>query len=99
MKKEKIIKNPTLTITPFANESESFEVDGLTIENRIDRISIYGEMDITLDEAGRSNALILFNNLSAILNIMDYRKEQGLLPAKIELAEPVEVVNPFGMPA
>jgi hypothetical protein len=29
---------------PYANESEVVQIEGLTIENRMDRISIYGEM-------------------------------------------------------
>ena len=30
-------------ITPFANEADALAIGGLSIENRLDRISIYGK--------------------------------------------------------
>ena len=36
------------TISPFTNESESLGIADLTIENRTDRISIYGSIDLHL---------------------------------------------------
>ena len=44
------------TIDPFANESEALQVDELTIENRTDRVSIYGSIDITRDRRGQEMA-------------------------------------------
>jgi len=40
------------TINPFKNESESLQIGDLTVENRIDRISIFGSIDITRDKEG-----------------------------------------------
>jgi hypothetical protein len=33
-------------IHPFANESESIQIGDLTVENRLDRVSIYGSPDL-----------------------------------------------------
>jgi hypothetical protein len=43
-------------IHPFANESESITFDSLTIENRTDRVTIYGNIDVTRDKAGLASA-------------------------------------------
>lgn len=37
---------------PFENEEDSRMIGGLTIENRVDRVSIYGSLDVTLDGEG-----------------------------------------------
>jgi hypothetical protein len=45
-------KAAALDFTPFADESAVREIGGLTIENRVDRVSLFGSVDITLDKAG-----------------------------------------------
>ena len=47
------------TISPFANESESLGIGDLTIENRTDRVSIYGYIDLTHDKVGLEHARML----------------------------------------
>jgi len=42
-------------MTPFANETEAEQIGGLTVENRVKRLAIFGEIDITKDRAGRSS--------------------------------------------
>jgi hypothetical protein len=46
-------------IKPFANESESLAIADLTIENRTDRVQIYGSIHLTRDKAGLANACVL----------------------------------------
>ena len=41
---------------PYANEADTFQIGELTIENRIDRISLFGTLDITLDREGMKKA-------------------------------------------
>jgi hypothetical protein len=57
-------------IDPFANESESLEIGGLTFENQTDRVSVYGSIDITRDkrrlDAARKIAT-LFNAIAGRL--------------------------------
>ncbi|MEN3294982.1 MAG: hypothetical protein V7642_4235, partial [Burkholderiales bacterium] len=40
------------TIKPFTNEEESIAIGDLTIENRLDRVEMYGSAQITKDKAG-----------------------------------------------
>jgi hypothetical protein len=47
------------TISPFTNDSESLGIGDLTIENRTNRISIYGNIDLTRDKAGLEHARML----------------------------------------
>lgn len=53
-------------ITPFANESDSFQIGDLTIENHSDKVSIYGSIDITRDRRGYVAVLNLAQLLIAI---------------------------------
>lgn len=81
------------SINPFKNESECLQIDGLTIENRMDRVSIYGSIDITLDQEGLEKA----KQLKAILDRILTELESSTLPDKIVTA-PVEIVaNPFDL--
>ena len=76
---------------PFKNESDCIQIADLTIENRIDRVSIYGSIDITLDKEG----LAVAKELKAIIDSALTEMENVDLPGKIAIA-PVEVVeNPF----
>lgn len=42
----------------FENETDTLSVGGMSIENRLDKISIYGSLDITKDKSGLTNALV-----------------------------------------
>lgn len=43
---------PIKRFSPFKNEADRLQIGGLTIENRLDRVCIYGSLDITLDQEG-----------------------------------------------
>ena len=81
----------SLRISPFANESESAEIGGLTIENRVDRISFYGSIDITRDIAGLAKAEALKALFDEILTALKAEH----LPDKISVKPAEEVHNPF----
>ena len=81
------------TISPFANESESLGIGDLTIENRTDRISIYGNIDLTRDKAGLEHARMLKAVLDKVVQALETEKN---LPDKIAPHDmPDEVANPF----
>lgn len=42
-----MMKEKLLCIDPYANEKDVIHIDELDIENRLDRISIHGSVDIT----------------------------------------------------
>lgn len=77
--------------SPFKNESDCIQIGELIIENRVDRVSIYGSIDITLDNEG----LMIAKELKAIIDSTLAEMEKVDLPDKIAVA-PVEIVNnPF----
>ncbi len=80
------------TIDPFANESESLQIDELTIENRTDKVSIYGSIDITRDKRGLEMARALKQLFDSILK----RLSQEDLPDSIPPPQNIdEVKNPL----
>lgn len=81
----------TRKFTPYANEADVLHIGGLTIENRVDRITIAGDIDLTLDQAGQADARALHKLLSDVLAKMDAQS----LPAKLPAADLKTVKNPF----
>lgn len=79
------------TISPFKNESECLQIGDLTIENRLDRVSIFGSLDITRDKEGLAAA----KTLKTILDLTIAELESTDLPDKITLADTDTVENPF----
>jgi hypothetical protein len=80
------------TIHPFANESECLRIDDLTIENRTDKVSIYGSIDITRDKRG----LELARTIKLLFDSLVERLSQEDLPESIPPPKNVDVVkNPF----
>jgi hypothetical protein len=75
----------------FADESENVQIGGLTIENRLDRVSIYGSIDLTRDKLGLDHA----RRLKAILDLAVAEMEKTDLPDRITQATPEPVENPF----
>lgn len=81
----------TPTIQPFQNEEESVTISELTVENRLDRVSVYGSVDITRDKQGYEYALDIKRQIDAIVEQME--KEE--LPDRVEVAVAKEVDNPL----
>jgi hypothetical protein len=67
-------------------------MDKLTVENRMDRISIYGSLDITKDKVGLEHAILLKRLIDGTI---DELKRDKQLPDHIELKEAEIVNNPF----
>ncbi len=80
-----------MSFKPFVEESSSVEIAGLTIENHIDHVSIYGQSSITKDKQGLVHALALQNQLDAIVVAL----QSTSLPTQIENKPLVIVDNPF----
>ena len=79
----------------FENESETQSVGDLTLENRIDRITLHGNVDLTLDKHGLAKAKDLQKALKQILAVMQEKEKQGDLPDAITIVEAETVPNPF----
>lgn len=71
----------------FQNESEVMIIKGenhdLNIENRLDRVSLYGSVDITHDQAGLAQALRLKGVVDGMVSTLAKEQTKGVLPANI----------------
>lgn len=81
------------TIKPFQNEAESIAIDDLTVENRLDRVELYGSLQITKDKAGLQLARELKQLIDATVSTLEAEKN---LPAHVAITPPNNVDNPFG---
>ena len=69
------------SIDPFQNESDTLQIADLTIESRMDRVSVYGNLDITRDKEGLANA----HQLKDIIDLIVAELEASKLPDQIKL--------------
>lgn len=77
---------------PYANESDVLTLDNLSIENRVDRLRLHGDADLTRDRRG----LALAQRLKAVLDATVRALEADpALPDAIRIDEPPTVDNPF----
>ena len=76
---------------PYANESDEQEIGNLKIENRLDRVSLYGDLDITRDQAGLASARNLKALMDGIVSVLEGEK----LPEKVPAPVVKKVKNPF----
>jgi hypothetical protein len=79
------------TIKPYANEADSITIGELTVENREDRLELYGSVQLTRDKEGLALARELKSLVDAALEVL----ESEDLPDRIEIDPPDEVDNPF----
>ncbi|WP_425953094.1 hypothetical protein [Ralstonia pseudosolanacearum] len=87
-----MVDHNTSISAPYENESESVTLGGdLNIENRLDRVSIFGSVELTRDKAGLALALALKSNLDAIVA----KLQSEHLPEKDSITPPKQVDNPF----
>lgn len=80
-----------INFVPYSNESDVISIDGLSIENRTDRIDINGGITITKDKSGLSNIKTLKKVIDNILLTL----EQEPLPDSIKITQDKEVPNPL----
>jgi inhibitor of KinA sporulation pathway (predicted exonuclease) len=84
-----------VTITPFADEVSSTSFGDLTIENRLDRVSLYGSLDLTRDRRGLDDARRLQALLAKVVEVLEH--EGNRLPDKDQSKPNVtQARNPFG---
>ncbi|MCC6070891.1 hypothetical protein ACFSQU_15245 [Massilia sp. GCM10020059] len=76
---------------PYANEADVVIIGKLMIENRLDRITLAGDVDLTLDRAGLARARELHQLLGAIVA----RLEASALPEALAPPQVKTVKNPF----
>jgi hypothetical protein len=76
---------------PFANEADVVNVGNLTLENRLDRITVSGDVDITADRQGLAAA----RELQALLAAVVVELEARDLPEHLPPPQLKDIDNPF----
>lgn len=82
---------PHTTFVPFANEADVLQVGNLAIENRLDRITLNGDVDLTFDQDGLAKARLLHQLLADVLA----KLEAAPLPRSLPPPDVKTVDNPF----
>lgn len=82
-----------MTFKPFVNESDTFTLGNLAVENRVDRVSLAGDVELTKDRRGLALAKQLQAVLDATIKALESDKA---LPDAVETIAPQKVNNPFG---
>ena len=77
---------------PFEQGTESHSIHDLTLENDLDRVSIYGNLQLTKDQVGLAAAKALQAYLNAIVAKLEQEQQ---LPEKIQSSAENEIENPF----
>ena len=76
----------------YANEVDVLRIGELEIENRVDRVSLAGDVVFTKDKAG----LALAKELQALVNdVVKALEADKLLPEQVEIKAAEIVKNPF----
>jgi hypothetical protein len=88
MNKEKTMP----VLVPFENETQSIQIDELTIENRLDRIELYGALVITRDQIGLQRALEIQTLINATVQSLQAQTD---LPQALVIKPSETIDNPF----
>lgn len=76
---------------PYANASDVLHIGRLAIENRVDRVTLSGDVDLTADQAGLADARLLHQLLGEVVARLEARE----LPATLPAPAVRKVLNPF----
>ena len=77
---------------PYANEADVLRIGELEIENRVDRVTLTGDVVLTRDQTG----LALARELQAILgDVVKALEEDKQLPSEVKIKKARSVRNPF----
>ena len=82
----------TQDFEPYANEADVLRIGDLEIENRVDRVSLTGDVVLTRDKAGLALAKELQLLIGCVVKALEAEK---LLPETVELKVTEMVKNPF----
>lgn len=76
---------------PYENEADVLHIGGLSIENRLDRVTLSGDIDLTADQRGLRDARALRQLLAEVVA----RLEAQTLPDQLPPPAVGSVANPF----
>jgi len=77
---------------PYANEADVIRIGDLEIENRVDRVTLTGNIVLSRDKAG----LALAKELQALVEgVVKALEADKALPEAVEVRQAQSVKNPF----
>jgi hypothetical protein len=76
---------------PYANEADVLQIGNLMLENRLDRITLSGDLDLTADKPG----LVAARQLHQLLGDIVAKLEGQTLPDRLPPPDVQIVDNPF----
>ncbi|KKW75949.1 hypothetical protein AAV96_15210 [Acinetobacter sp. AG1] len=76
---------------PFEHGDEYSAIYDLTLENQVDCVSLYGNLQITKDQAGLKAAKALQSFINEVVMVLEAQS----LPEQIERKPEQEIENPF----
>ena len=79
-------------LVPFADNSTSRTIGGMTVENGTDSITFYGQTDLSRDRAGLERARALLAFMQQVVNTLGAQKD---LPDSLPPRKAAKVPNPF----
>ena len=77
---------------PYANDADVLRIGDLEIENRVDRVTLTGDVVLTRDNAGLALARELQAIVDGVVKALEADKE---LPDAVAVKEARSVRNPF----
>ena len=80
------------TFKPYANEADVQRIGDLEIENRVDRVTLTGDVVLTMDKPGLALVKELQALLSEVVKTLEANKQ---LPETVALKPAKVVKNPF----
>lgn len=83
------------TFTPYADDTSAQTIDGMTIENGTDRVSISGCLDLRKDRRGLDHAKALRAALDAIVMALEADRALPAKAAPAPRAKTTKAPNPF----
>ncbi|GAB7127317.1 hypothetical protein JCM19000A_18240 [Silvimonas sp. JCM 19000] len=81
-----------MAFIPYANEADALQLAEFNIENRLDRVSLFGSLDLTRDQTGLQHALRLQALLNDVVRALQAETE---LPQQVAQADIETGPNPF----
>ena len=82
----------TPKFAPFENEADVVEIGRLALENRLDHITLSGDLDLTADKPGLEQARLLHDLLGKVVASLEGKD----LPERLPPPDVKTVANPFG---
>lgn len=82
----------TRKFIPYANEADAIGIGNLEVENRLDRVSLMGDVVLTKDKTGLALALALQALINDIVSVLQAETQ---LPDTVEIIPPGSISNPF----